>query len=416
MPNNSTNDELQAARDRARLAMGGEKIQEKQIEDEKTIKEKLSMARLAMEGPERRLRRETREKEAIDKETMRKRIDEEVKRRVAETAQKKLAEEAERQREKQAREQELKQKENQLAQSRNVIEQLKKEKGSSLHPLRTLQSDLAGAVQTENLSVAKIAISEQKKTPTPVYTMEKSSSGVWKKVFFFFVIFTLLLAGGAGGYWYWINKEKTSGPSTVVIQSIVYAETSREIDTAKISPAQLIPTISDLISTPATTGETISNLYFTKEVPSSDGKTKNKALLSFSEWLKYSQSSIPEDFSRFVNDYMVGLHKGLDQNSVFLTLKIDLHDNVYQALMDHEGDYVQNILKSLDGQDVAGTSTKRTFSDRRIKNIDTRTLTDEQGKILMLYSFLDRNTLVIAKNENALYRAYVAYNNPRPKN
>lgn len=415
MPNNPTTDDLQSARERARLAMEGETRKEKQVTEDKTEMEKRSIARLAMEGNERRQRREAREKETKDKETMRQRIDEEVKRRVTETAQKKQAEEAAKRDQQLAREQELKQKENEFTESRDVIEQLKKEKGSSLHPLRTLQTDLAGAVQTEQLSATKIAIAEQQRGPV-IYTGKESSSGMMGKIIIGLFILLFLIAGGAGGYWYWLNRENTTVRPAIVVQSVIYAETSQEINTTKLPAAELTSTIIGLINTPATTGETISNLYFIKEIPSSDGQTTIKTLLSFSDWQKYSQSAIPADFSRFVNTYMIGLYKGATQNSVFIVVKTDLHDNVYQELMDHENDYVQNIFKSLDGQDLVGTSTKNTFSDRRIKNIDTRVLTDDQGKVLMIYSFLDRSTLIIAQSEDALYRAYVSYNTPRPKN
>lgn len=410
-----TSDDIQDARERARLAMGGGSRIDKQTTEDKTNQEKRLIARQAMEGLERRQRRENREKEAIDKETMRKRIDEEVKRRVAETAQKKLDEENKRKSQQLAREQEIKQKENEFTQSQNVIEELKKEKGSSLHPLRTLQSDLAGAVQEEQLSATKIAISEQERGST-AYPIKKNPSGALGKIIIFFIILLLLISGGAGGYWYWINRTQTKNTTPNVVQSIIYAETSTEVDTNKIPEGELTSTILKLINTPATTGETISNVYFTKTATSSDGVTKTKALLNFSEWLKYSHSSIPEDFSRFINAYMVGLYKSPEQNSIFITFKIDLFDNVFQELLDHENDYIQDVFKNLGGNDIVGTSTKRTFSDRRIKNIDTRILTDDQGKILIIYSFLDKQTLIIAQNENALYRAYVAYNTPKPTN
>ncbi len=416
MPTPPINTEQEEARERARLAMGGKKIEEKEMAENKNTEEMRRLARLAMEGSERRIRRETREKEAIDREMMRKRIDEEVKRRQAEEAQKKAAEEEARRTQQAAKEQELKQKENEFVQSQNIIEQLKNEQGSSLHPLRTLQSDLAGAVQNEKLSATKIAISEQERAPRSIISPEESPFSIWKTLTILFIFLILIIGGGAGGYWYWINKTNTTAGSNIVVQSIIYAETSTEIDTTKVPTANLISTVTELLTAPATAGETINNIYFTKVLSSPDGKTTKKSLLSFPEWQKYSQSAIPEDFSRFVNDYMIGLYKGSEEKSLFFTFKIDLFDNVFQTLLDHEGDYLPNIFKNLDGKNLVGTSTKQTFSDRLIKNINTRVLTNDQGKIVMIYSFLDRNTLVIAESEDALYRAYVAYNTPRPKN
>lgn len=413
MPNDEINNDLEAARERARLAMEGEERKNKKIEEEKINQEKRLSARLAMEGAERRARREAKEKEIKEKEIMRQRIDDEVKRRVEETAKKKQAEETAKKNEQSAREQQLKQKENEFIESRNVIEQLKKEKGSSINPLRTLQSDLAGAIKTENLSQAKIAIAEQEKKPI-VTKLEKSSSSIGKIILGFFVLLLLFSLGG-GAYWYW-SKNSQAIIKNAPIQSIIHAEASQEINTSNLPSAELVTTISNLIANSKLAGETITNIYFTKEVLASDGKTKTKSLLNFSEFLTYSQSAIPANFSRFVNTYMLGLYGGTNGNSIFLTLKIDLHDNVSQEFLDHENDYLQNIFKSLDGKDLTGTSTPQTFTDRLLKNIKTRVLLDEQGKVLLVYSFIDRTTLIIAQSEEALYRAYVAYNTPKLKN
>lgn len=409
------NHDLETARERARLAMGGEMvIKKKEVEDQAT-QEKRAQASLAMEGPERRQRREAREKEAKDKELMRQRIDEEVKRRQAEAEKKNLAEENEKKDRLMAKERELKEKEDQFTESQNVIEQLKNEKGSTLHPLRTLQSDLAEAVTSDHLSEAKIAIAEQERGPVPAtFQMEsKNSGGIAKIIFFIFILF-MLTGGGAAGYWYWKNKPAVI-PETKVVQSLIYAETSKEINTNTSSSTDLISTINNLLAAPIIEGKTIQNIYFTKSTLRSDGKTSVKSLLTFPEFQKYSQSALPDDFSRFVNAYMVGLHKEGTQNSIFLALKIDLYDNVYQEFLDSENDYVRKILFSLNGQDITSASAKRIFTDHLMKNLPTRVLSDDQGKQLMAYMFLDRSILIIAQNEDALYRAYLAYNTQKPK-
>jgi hypothetical protein len=112
---------------------------------------------------------------------------------------------------------------------------------------------------------------------------------------------------------------------------------------------------------------------------------------------------------------MIGLHRGTTQNSAFLAIKIDLFSNVYQELLENEDGYVRDILKSLDGQDISSDS-KKTFTDRFVKNINTRVLTNEQGKVLVIYSILDQSILIVARNEDALYKAYLAHNTAIPKN
>ncbi|HEY1037087.1 MAG TPA: hypothetical protein VGE62_00730, partial [Candidatus Paceibacterota bacterium] len=46
--------------------------------------------------------------------------------------------------------------------------------------------------------------------------------------------------------------------------------------------------------------------------------------------------------------------------------------------------------------------SRNRFVDKVIENKDSRALVDENGNILMLYTFVDKNTLVIATSDKAL--------------
>jgi hypothetical protein len=65
----------------------------------------------------------------------------------------------------------------------------------------------------------------------------------------------------------------------------------------------------------------------------------------------------------------------------------------------------ENIAKDLDGifnLSENGELQTNTFIDETVKNRDMRVLKDKSGNPLVLYSFIDRKTLIIAKNESLL--------------
>jgi len=407
-------EDLQKERERASLAMQGETRATKALEEDKELTEKRKAAAFAMEGVERRTKREAKEHELKEKQEMLRRIDDEVKRREEEAEKKKQAAEEARKNQVAAESAELKQKEDDFAESQTAIEKLKEQRGSTLRTIHTLQSDIAEAIKTEHLSTEKISIAAQDQQPTIASSFsntesQRSGGGIGK---FLIILLVLILLGGGGfgAYRFWKANQAVPVVAPVTVQSLIFAETSFEIDSSKVSSDNLGKQTSALLDSPAGASEQIVNIYFTKEASSTDGQLASKSLLNFSDWLTYSNSAIPTDFSRFIQNYMVGLDKNSSSSSFFLVLKTDSYANVYQTLLDHEGDWVRNIFQSLDGKDLTTQTAGQKFTDYILKNVRTRVLRDETGQTVLIYTFLDPATFIAATNEDALYHAYTVYN------
>ncbi|MCX6713031.1 MAG: hypothetical protein NTY66_02360, partial [Candidatus Vogelbacteria bacterium] len=318
MPPEPTNPtDLAAARERARLAMGGVERATKEAEKSKVTDERRQAAALAMEGSERRQRREAKEHELKEKQDMLKRIDEEVKRREAEVEKKRQEAEAAKKNQVAMREQEIKQKEDAFTASRSVIEKLKEERGSTLHAIHTLQSDLAEAVQAENISTEKIIIAEQEKVPSGnAYVLPENSGLSYRRLTIYLLIIIIALGGGTG-YWYFKQKQATPVVVPVTVASIIFAEKNLEVNSSKIVRGEAVGKISAFLTSGTSQNEEIGNIYFTKEIANANALTQ-KDVLIFPEWQKYTESTIPEDFSRFVSQYMVGAYLYGSSSSLFL--------------------------------------------------------------------------------------------------
>lgn len=421
MPNNLPTDELEAAKARARLAMEGPARAAKEAEEDKAMIEKRKAAAFAMEGVERRTKREAKERELREKQAMLARIDEEVKQREADAAKKKADAEAARANEAAEKEHVIAQKEAAYAESQSAIEKLKEDRGSTLKAIHTLQSDLAEAVKAEKITAESIVLAKQDHpTEAQKPAAATADSGGMGLIVFIILLLAFLLLGGAGAYWYYKVRPTATVSATVpAIKSIISAEGSHEFKTGNTASSSLAQEINSLLAAPAPAGELIVNAYFTKIVPATtEGAAAHAEQLDFPAWQVYAAPAIPADFARFVSDYMLAIYRqsgdGSSTGSIFLTLKVDPYDIVYQTLLDHEDSWVRQIFQKLDGQELTASAENQKFTDYLLKNLNTRVLRDPSNKTVMIYTFFDQKTLVFAQTEDALYHAYVVYKTQRP--
>ena len=111
--------------------------------------------------------------------------------------------------------------------------------------------------------------------------------------------------------------------------------------------------------------------------------------------------NMPPSLSRsFGKEYMMGIYS-FDTNETFIIISIDDYSLAYPGMLKWE----ENMANDLDGLfDLSknGVLETNTFVDETVKNRDMRVLKDSTGKPLVLYSFIDRETLVITKNESIL--------------
>lgn len=117
---------------------------------------------------------------------------------------------------------------------------------------------------------------------------------------------------------------------------------------------------------------------------------------------------MPGSLSRsFENKYMLGVFS-FDTNEFFIILTTEDFGLSFSGMLKWEKDMLSDIGK-LFAVLTNASSTSLTFVDQERRNKDLRVLKGENGKILLLYSFIDSKTLLITKNEsvfNAILNKY----------
>ena len=106
---------------------------------------------------------------------------------------------------------------------------------------------------------------------------------------------------------------------------------------------------------------------------------------------------------------MFGLHV-LNVNQPFLVFKTNYYQNTYAGMLSWENTLMEDIGSIFTPPEVAVVAEtsdqvlgrNKNFEDIVVKNRDTRALRNQDGKIIFLYSFPDKNTLVLTTNADTL--------------
>ncbi len=124
---------------------------------------------------------------------------------------------------------------------------------------------------------------------------------------------------------------------------------------------------------------------------------------------------VPQDLLRaLAPQYLMGVHS-YDQNQTFLIMRVDSYQQAYAAMLAWEPTMRQDLSPlfsrtppvRIAGQtgsyeDSSPQLLNTGFTDQVVDNHDARVVLNDTGDILLLWTFLDRNTLVITTNEYTL--------------
>jgi hypothetical protein len=381
---------------------------EKKLQSEDSIKlaQKRLQAQQAMEGEERRkarLEAERQEREAAEKK------------RQTEELAKKQAFEKERM-EKEKLEQEVRLAEQRQRVSQELKQQVEevKEGGSGLRTIRTLKLDQDNLIKGQNLSLIGIAIKEEERKRQQ---QENSSisSGTNRTILLSSIIL-MILGSGIGFYVYnYYYADVTVGilpGKSTVLESILFAEANKTIDTTGITTEDLLNRIKNEVRNPPDLRlGAVENYVFNKK--NEGGLTVS---LSAYEFFKVIASGAPENFLRSLEqNFMFGILSSAE-NAAFIIVKTESYDKGLAGLLEWEGKTLTKdlylVLTSLKPDTDLLT---KDFEDLLIKNVDTRILKDKNGEVRIVYGFLDgEKTIVIAGSRQAFTEALNRFNTPKP--
>ncbi|HEY6021569.1 MAG TPA: hypothetical protein VIY48_17285, partial [Candidatus Paceibacterota bacterium] len=317
-----------------------------------------------------------------------------------------------------------------------------KKEESVVQSIQTYKSDVESLVQEKNVSVVSIAAAEAKKREeAPIATPEpEAEHWILKRVSL--VIGGVLLMAIAGGALAYVLTRPTTVPVTPLSTSAPFINVD---DTKQVSidptasTANIMQTLNGARTSVSLSLGLVERLYITAGSGSNAKEVPIKTLLGA------LAPQAPQALLRTLNSqYLLGVHS-FDENQAFLLLQTDSYETAYAAMLQWEPtmshdllplfsrtppvhaqqmqssflatstatsstqnasttpkDYFAASTTTLPTPTIAQSGLPTTFTDRVVENHDARVLQTKDGDILLMWTFLDRKTLVITTNEFTL--------------
>jgi len=271
--------------------------------------------------------------------------------------------------------------------------------------LRTYQGDVAEAIKKQNASVLTITLAENRKrvkeeTAEDTHESSETSKRTWSVVAS--IILIILGLGTVGGFYYLQQQtpviETTPGPAPE--DTIIGYNLKKGITTDGADRKELLTVLNNERKNTEVNPNQIQYIYLNKANATGLEGIATRDLFSI------LQTKIPPATLRsFDTQFMFGFFRDELVRS-FLLVQITSYDNAYDGMLKWESSIVEDIGSLFivlgDANDFTSGGATYAFEDETFANKDARVLKNDGGKTILLYSFLDKDTLLITSNENTL--------------
>ncbi len=269
--------------------------------------------------------------------------------------------------------------------------------------LRTFSSDMAEAVRENEMSVIKIALAEKERREQE--ELYKKAKGTKFSRFLFLFLGLLIIAGSSFGVYYFIKNTKDKkveigNSEKISIKTFLNYDNAHFIDRSKIFDSFSLASAINERSKGDTNG--VNAIFLTKINSQNQTETIDK-----DDFLSLIQGTTPESLKRSMDkDFLLGkiVNKEKAENSYFLIFKINNYGQAYSTMLDWEQTLLKDlfIVFNINIPESDQSFFEKQWTDMIINNKDVRILTGQDGEGLLFYSFVNKKTLVITTNKEAL--------------
>ncbi len=316
---------------------------------------------------------------------------------------------------------------------------------TSVRPLETYQGDIEKYIQEKNISTVTIAAAEanrrsaQLSQPTTIATNEiqptqEEASG-WGQKIVFILASAVLIVSAIGGVTYAVLRS-----STVPLQTDTQAPFIVVDDRVLITLSPGNTTRSALFQElqAATKNTKLSTDLVAQILPIVTATNTQQVAMPAEQFFSLLGPTLSAPFLRTISPlFLFGIH-AISDNQPFLLLKVDSYQQAFSGMLAWEPTMSQDLLPlfaytppappqtqtitttistttasttSTATSTLSSTTTIETlpprmtptvFIDKIIENHDARALVNQAGQITLLWTLLDKNTLLITTNERTV--------------
>ncbi len=274
------------------------------------------------------------------------------------------------------------------------------------HNIRTFQSDVEEIIKSGEGSLAKIAIAENQKRVQGNYVPNEPETPPRGRLMLVGSLVLILLGLGTVSALYFFKKNPEQGNVNPVLQAqpLIATDLIKKINVSGLEREAIIKTLSSEIKNNTASLSSVVGLQLT------EGTGNATTQIETEVFLKKLDSRAPSELVRSLSEtFMFGIHV-LNVNQPFLILKTSYYQNAFAGMLSWEATLKEDLgaIFSLPTKSaVASTSDQilapaSQFEDMVVKNRDTRVIRDTSGKVIFLYSFPNKNTIIVTTNSDTL--------------
>jgi len=281
--------------------------------------------------------------------------------------------------------------------------------------LRTYKDDISQALKRQRQSLAGMVIAEKKRQEKRGHIPPKKTRKIYtlKIVFIGLGVPLVVLAGGIAIF----LILRATGPEQVVSPSLdilspIFLETHKTISIERFNESEVRSKVEALVKETIIPIDSVLGITFIKTVETPAGA--QKLLLSTSELFSILEHDAPGQLVRTFNDsFLLGFH-AFRKTEPVLILTNRFYDGAFLGMLKWEP-FMASDLSSVFLLDRTRLSGPQLFEDVVIQNNDVRELKNTSGEAILLYSFIDRSTIVIAASRDAFEEVVTRLKTPQRK-
>lgn len=296
----------------------------------------------------------------------------------------------------------------------------------TIKSLRTYESDVADLMSHKRTSVASIAIAENDRAKKEGVSTEPDEPTHLTRNLTITLISLVLVVTGLGGAYYLYSQSPlgTKAPvaTSTPIQSsvgIINADSVATIQIDELSANAILDRIQNEASKPQAENS-IKEIVLTNKINNQTFRVPAPRMLDI------MKIQAPDILERSLdNSWMLGTYNDNNNNkSIFVISKNNFFQNTFSGILQWESlmpDDLKQFLYRSPVADIANVSSSTTvasstidenyptyftlrgqFLNKIINNKDVREFVTPDGRILLIYSFIDSSTLIMTNNEATL--------------
>jgi hypothetical protein len=253
--------------------------------------------------------------------------------------------------------------------------------------IKTFKSDAAEAIKGQQTTTTKIVVAQEKQRREQGEEIGAAPPKKHTGLIFFAIIFIALGAAAVPAVNYVLNQKTAEVP--IVVQKIILPfDHQKEVVLESATRTNLLEMLPATLSKPSP-DSAIVYLKFFEKVEDADKKIINKEIKA-EEFASLIGPNMPSALSRsFDSKYMFGL-KDSKSPKTFILFKTSSYEQTFANMLRWENKMLSDLTPIFNL-----TSNDRPFVDQIVINKNVRAITALDGSIILLYGFLDNETLII---------------------